>query len=337
MRKILLLVIGLLSTHITFAQNPSAKMLGFEAFEFSTEKLGNVNYYLSQDSSGIQKPLLVYLDGSGSYPLFQVVEGGIASTVVLDFQRLREDFTILLIGKPGVPFSDVVDFDAYGFPMYDEPEAYTKYLSLDWRVDTADKIIHDLIQKNTIDAKRIVVFGFSEGAQVAPKLAAKNKHITHLMLFGGNGLNQLFDPIISTRMKAVTGEISQTQAQVEIDSLFNMYQDIYDEPLATDKNWWGHTYQRWASFTLTDPSQYLLQLDIPIYMANGSLDENSVLSADYIQLEFIKNKKSNLTYKTYPNCDHQFNELVIENGVFKQAIPRLDEVLRDAFEWLEMK
>ena len=125
------------------------------------------------------------------------------------------------------------------------------------------------------------------------------------------------------------------QAQSEIDSLFIRYRDIYNNPAQVNKKWWGHTFKRWASFTAHDPYKYLLDLNIPIYIANGSLDENSVLSADYIQLEFIKNQKSNLTYKTYPNFDHQFNEIIFKDGSFMEAIPKIDIILSDAFEWLE--
>lgn len=79
----------------------------------------------------------------------------------------------------------------------------------------------------------------------------------------------------------------------------------------------------------------MLALNILIYIANGSLDENSVSSADYIQLGFIKNGKENLTYKTYPNHDDQFNEIITKDGQFVDAIPKLDMVMTSAFEWLE--
>jgi hypothetical protein len=81
----------------------------------------------------------------------------------------------------------------------------------------------------------------------------------------------------------------------------------------------------------------LQQLEIPIYIANGSLDENSVLSADYIQLDFLRRGKSNLTYKTYPGYDHQFNHQVFQHGQLKEVVPRLTEVLHEAMEWLDEK
>jgi len=335
MRKIIIILFGVFIGINSQAQNITPELLGFEKYSQRIEQLGEVNYYLSSDSTDTKKPLLIYLDGSGAFPLFQKLDAGIGSTVVIDFQQLRNDYKILLISKPGVPFIDTVESDGNGFPIYKEPTEYKEKISLSWRVESANSIINNLIIKEKIDTSRIVVLGFSEGAQVAPKLAKENDNITHLLLFGGNGLNQLLDPIINARLKATRGQISEIDAQKEIDSLFIEYKRLYDEPNNTKKQWWGHTYKRWSSFTETDPYKYLLELNIPIYIANGSLDENSVLSADYIQLEFIKNKKENLTYKTYPNCDHQFNEIITENGQFVETKPKLDIVMKSAFEWLK--
>ena len=335
MNKILFTLNLILVVANCLAQTITPKALGFEEHKLIDEKIGEVNYYLSTDTTSTKKPLLVYLDGSGAYPLFQKINAGIGSTVVIDFQNLRNKYKILLISKPGVPFVDSVQSDENGFPIYKEPIEYRKNLSLDWRVNSVNLIINKLIEEYSIDTSEIVILGFSEGAQVGPRLAKENKHITHLLLFGGNGLNQLFDPIINARMKATRGQISETDSQKEIDSLFTEYKNIYRDKKSTDKEWWGHSYKRWASFTETDPYKYLLELEIPIYIANGSLDENSVLSADYIQLEFIKNGKENLTYITYPNCDHQFNEIIIENGQFIEAKPKLDIVMTSAFNWLQ--
>lgn len=314
-----------------FSQTLTPADLGFEGFEIENPDFGKINYYISLDKSGKKKPLLVYLDGSGSDPIFQETNSGIGSTIAFDYQNLAKDFTLLLICKPGVPFFTKVEGDER-FPA---PKTYTERLSLDWRVGTANLIIEQLVKQQKIDPERVVVLGFSEGAQVAPFLAETNKRVTQVLLFGGNGLNQFFDPIITARLKAQRGEISEEKAQHEIDSLYTVYDQIYADPDATNKNWWGHTYKRWSSFTMRDPLDALVNLNIPIYMANGSLDENSILSADYIKLEFIKHRKKNLTYKSYPGYDHQFNELLFENGKFKGAVPQIDKVLDEAFKWIK--
>ncbi|MDW3646276.1 MAG: hypothetical protein R8P61_04360 [Bacteroidia bacterium] len=315
----------------SIAQSLSPQELGWDVHKILHEELGELNYYLSSDKSLKPKPLLIYLDGSGPDPLFMETERGLSSSIAFDYQSLSKNYRILLISKPGVAFM--------GKRIKNEPKVkpiiYTKTLSLEWRVNSADVILRKLIEEERIDPKRVVVVGFSEGAQVGPFLAEKNPAVSHLVLFGGNGLNQFFDPMISARMQAFSGKISEEEAQRQVDSLFQVAEKIYAEPQSTDKKWWGHSYKRWASFTARDPLTVMGDLDIPIYFANGSKDKYSVLSADYIKLEFIRRGKQNLFYKTYPNYDHQFFELIFEKGEFTDAIPRIDQAMKDAMKWLE--
>lgn len=330
----LLILISLLSSSV-FGQEFSPERLGFEHYTIKDKELGEINYYLTADDSDEKKPLLVYLDGSGWFPLFQEMEGGYGTTVMIRYQELKKDYRVLLISKPGVPFVDSVGIGSDGRPEYEAPAAYTERLSLQWRTDAADKIITQLVKKKEVSREKVVVLGISEGGQVGPYVAEKNKYVTHLILFAGNGLNQFFDPLITARMKAFAGVQTEEETQYEVDSLFTMYEKMYNKPKSTSDFWWGHTYQRWASFTERDPLEALVKLDIPIYFANGSLDENSVLSADYIRLEFLRRGKTNLTYVTYPNYDHQLNKLEIEDGEVTNAEPKMQEALAVALKWLE--
>mgnify|MGYP000333017297 FL=1 len=43
---------------------------------------------------------------------------------------------------------------------------------------------------------KVIVYGHSEGAFVAPKLATVNKRITHLGVWGGSALPDFFDFIL---------------------------------------------------------------------------------------------------------------------------------------------
>lgn len=334
MRFLLIILLSINIVNEGYSQNNlSPESLGFTAYNIKSE-IGNINYYLSNHEKQEDLPLLVYLDGSGPYPLFQQMEQGIGSSVVIDLNRLRNKYRILLISKPGIPFIDKVRLDQNNMPEYNTPKEYTESLSLFWRVDAANLIINRLISENKIDTSKIVVLGFSEGAQVGPFLAKKNKNVSHLILFSGNGLNQFFDPIITARQNAQKGITTEVEAQNIIDSLFNDYKEIYKDPESTKKMWWGHTYLRWASFTSQDPYTVLKELSIPIYIANGSLDENSVLSSDYIALEFIRLQKNNLTYKTYPELDHQFNEIIHHKDGTVNMESKLNEVMNDAYRWM---
>ncbi|HIC31390.1 MAG TPA: hypothetical protein EYO76_05685 [Flavobacteriaceae bacterium] len=64
----LLITLGIYSS--CYAQNITPQLLGFEAYNIKDSTFGEANYYLSTDSTDTKKPLLVYLDGSGAFPLF---------------------------------------------------------------------------------------------------------------------------------------------------------------------------------------------------------------------------------------------------------------------------
>ncbi len=315
-------------------QPVTPERLGFRADTIRDEKWGDIHYYISADSNGAAKPVLLYLDGSGPYPLFQYTERGIGSSVVLDFMALSADYHIVLISKPGVPFIDSVKMDN-GRPYYEPPAAYKAKLSLDWRVQSAVLVLDRVIREHAVDTSKIAVLGISEGFQVGAKLASLHAGITHALLMAGNGLNQFFDFILHHRTDALCDALPVEEAQENIDSLMEVISLIYADPLATDKEWYGHTYLRWSSFTSNNPTENILSLDIPVYIAAASQDRNtSVLGTDYLYLESLRTGKTNIVYKVYP-YDHSFNEwLKDEQGQVTGVKGHMQEVIREALDWL---
>lgn len=323
------------------SQNTSADLtpekLGYKSFTIDDKKLGAVNFYVKSESEDRQRPVLLYLDGSGPYPLFQKIPQGYGSTVPFSTKAVTAKYDLVLISKPGVPFVDTVKSDPKsGMPIYAAPEEYKKRLSLDWRVDAAKRVIDELTGKMKRKPAKIVVFGLSEGFQVGAKLASVDKRVTHAALFVGNGLNQFYDFIAFERQRVERGEITAQEAQKNIDELNAAFRDIYANLTATDKEWYGHTYLRWASFTNFNPTDGLVNSNIPIFIAACSKDRNSaVLSTDYLNLEFIRRGKTNLTYRVYP-YDHFFNEQKTdESGKVIGATPHMQEVISEALAWVE--
>ena len=330
-----------LSSSLAFGQNQNLtpEKLGYTSYSIEHKTLGSIHYYLRNPNHDTTKPLLLYLDGSGPYPLFQRMKQGYGSTVLIQNQETLSSYNLVLISKPGVPFVDDVEFDATtGAPSYAEPAEYTKRLSLDWRVDSARAVIGDLLDSQKLTPSRVVLIGVSEGFQVGAKLAALEPRITHVGLFVGNGLNQFYDFIVAARLKAERGETTAAQAQTEIENILADARSIYAEPESIDKRWMGHTYKRWASFTNSAPLEHLLKVKTPVFVACCSLDKNtSVLSADYIPLEFAKRGRKNLTYHVYP-FEHSFMEFPRSpDGSLAQPKSHFDEVLAEFFTWVEKK
>lgn len=335
--KILLFSIAIWSFTSASSQSlPSPEQLGWQEHTLNDKTLGEIHYYVTKNKGDQQKPVLLYLDGSGPYPLFQASKNGFGSSVPIDYKNLSEKYHIVLISKPGVPFIDSTQFDTtYGYPIYPEPEEYNKRLSLHWRVNSAKLVTKDFLKRYKTDKKKIAVMGISEGFQVGAKLISEDKTFTHALLFVGNGLNQFYDALIQNRNDAQTGIIPIDEAQKNIDTLFKSVKDIYAHPEATDKFWYGHTYLRWASFCSNNPTENIVSVNIPVYIVSCTNDRNtSASSIDYMKLECIRNKKEKTEFVTYP-YNHSFSEEIKnEKGEVTGMKNHMTEVMDAGLTWL---
>jgi len=79
------------------AQGITPEKLGFKAYRIADRSLGEVNYYVCSKNIDQEKPLLLYLDGSGPYPLFQQSEKGMGSSFVIYYKNLSNEYHVLVI------------------------------------------------------------------------------------------------------------------------------------------------------------------------------------------------------------------------------------------------
>ncbi len=297
--------------------------------------LGEIEYHVYKNKISERKPLIVYLQGSTNFPLFWLnPNGSYSSGITMNVDLLSNDYHIVLISKPNTPLVDRIEIAPSGRKQYPMKKGYQEKYSLDWRTNSADKVINDALKKLNIDKSKVIVWGHSEGSQVAPAVAVENKNVTHVISMMGNALNHLYDFILNERVSALNGEKSNEQAQATIDSLYIEFENIYKEPKSTTKEWFGETYYKWSSFSLTAPLENMLKLDIPILYIAGGADRHSILNMDYAKLEFLRKGKDNLTYKVFPNYDHFFMETKTDESGKKEWIDHLDEVDDFALEWV---
>ncbi len=273
------------------------------------DSLGAINYHVYKNKINDQKPLIVYLQGSTNFPLFFINPNGRRSSgITLNVGSMSNDYHIVLISKPNTPFVDSLKITPSGRKYYPMREGYREKYSLYWRANAANLVIEDVLKNFNVDSSKVIVWGHSEGSQVAPAVAVKNNKVTHVISSMGNALNHLYDFILMERVAAFNGEKSNVEAQSNIDSLYSEFEKIYNDPKSTTKEWFGETYYKWSSFSLTSPLENMLKLKIPILYIAGGEDRHSILNMDYAKLEFLRKGKTNLTYKVFPNCDHFFME-----------------------------
>lgn len=319
------------------AQTYTPEQLGWKPFLIESEEVDKVNYFVSANKIDEKKPILIYLDGSGAMPLFQYTDRGIGTSVAIPYRDLSDNYHFVIISKPGVPFIDTVGRNPVnGAPFYEAPLEYDSRLSLDWRVSAANLVLKDCFKNLLIDSAQVGIIGISEGFQVGAKLLDVNNQITHAMLLVGNGLNQMYDFVIQNRREADIGKITPEQAQMNIDSLYAVFEDIYANPQSTSKKWYGHTFLRWSSFCQNIPMESIIRSDIPIYLVACSQDLNTtVLGADYIKIESLRKHRRNIHYQVLP-YDHYFNELIRdESGKVVSAKGHIHEVIQNAINWWE--
>jgi pimeloyl-ACP methyl ester carboxylesterase len=307
----------------------------FQHYTLHRPRLQRVVIHVTKSDTKVKKPLLVYLDGSGSFPLYYKTKSGrYNSSIPLDVRRYAKDYHVVLISKPGIPFKDSLRYSSLGRGYYPENDTFRQLYSLDWRAEAAAAAIDYAVKKLPVDTRQVIVMGYSEGSQVAPRVAVLNKKVTHVVCLVGNTLNQLYDFILAARLQVEQKQLSPTAGQRLVDSLYTEYAKIYHAPQAVDQTWYGATYLKWSSFSRTTPLENMLRLSIPIlYIAGGRDNNQTILSMDYAKLEFLRQGKSNLTYQVYPDCNHYFQEEKTLDGVTKK-VDRIDEVHQFALEWV---
>lgn len=333
-RPFYFLMLVLLLSNATYGQH-EAITNSWKTLSINDNQLGKIDYHVYKHKIDAHKPLIVYLQGSTNFPLYWLNPNGrYSSGITLDLHSISNDYHIVLISKPNTPLVDSISVSPSGRKYYPMQEGYREKYSLDCRANSADKVIKDALKILNVDSSKIIVWGHSEGSQVAPAVAVRNENVSHVIAMMGNSLNHLYDFILHERVSAFNGDQSNEKAQSNIDSLYAEFEKIYKDPTSTTKEWFGESYYKWSSFSLTSPLENMLKLDLPILYIAGGEDRHSILNMDYAKLEFLRKGKDNLTYKVFPNCDHFFMETKTDQSGKKEWIDHLDEVNGFALEWL---
>lgn len=310
----------------------------FKLFTINDKKLGKVEFCTFRSTIDIKKPLMVFIHGSGNLPTFHYIPGqnNYSWSAFTEVQNYKDKYHLIFVNKPDVPLFDTIQVDQgnYTYPI---SEKFKQNYSLEWRAEAASMIINEAIKLLPIDKSKIVVIGHSQGGQVAPKVALINKKVTHVVLLNSNSLNHLYDFTLQERLASFKGEQSFEQTQQNIDSLFSDYSKIFSEPYSTTKLWNDETYLRWASFSDETPLDNLLQLNIPIYVIAGGKDlwGSFIMNTDYVQIEFLRHRKTNLKYKVFANANHFLQDEIMENGK-TTYIDIKPQIFKEINEWVNM-
>lgn len=326
---ILTCLILLLTFFEANAQNLKEKTLnrfGFKEHSIIAEN-DTIYFYVHQKENSKPHKVVIYLQGTTPVPepFFEVEETENGNKYFQyfssDYNLLDAEYIYVIISLPGTPA-------VKGYGTLDL-EKYNSLNSLDYRVFAADTVINH-IAEYLFDPEKIIVYGHSEGAFVAPKLATVNERITHIGVWGGSALPDFFDFILFDRKANLKGEQSDSLTQKNINQTIELFQLVAKDSLNTvpsSKNEiTEYTNKRWWSYS--EPTiNHLVKIDIPIYVQLGTEDESSPIESNYlIPLEFARLGKTNLTFNVCVECDHGFKNV-------KTGKDNWSEIFMKFIEW----
>ncbi|MEO9258278.1 MAG: dienelactone hydrolase family protein [Crocinitomicaceae bacterium] len=311
----LLLLFSIISSFTLFGQEriPGTNYTHFQL----KNKKDTIDFVVADTSFNEVKPILLFCQGSQPLPLFIVFDDGYILSAPLgnfDLQYMKLNYYVVVISMPHTPIivstSHLNKEYCYIKDTTNQHSYSLDYLRADHAenyINRANIVLKYLKKQKWVNPNELVVAGHSQGSRIAVGIAASNKKVTRLGLFGYNPMNRVEQLIRQARKSAEKGEITWEKADSLQQEQLEFYKMIQNEDSVK-----AHPYlTAWKSFSKSTLDE-LLQIDIPIYVAYGSEDIAADL-CDLIPLKFIENGKDNLTLHRYPNLDHNFFP-VKENG-----------------------
>ncbi len=315
--------------------NQGSQIKETDALRFSIpHPKGKIEFIKLGLDTTIQKPTILFLQGSLPVPLVFDLETRKHIHIPFSYDSLSKHFHIIEISMPHTPL--IVSIDqvnskyCYITDTTNEHAYDTNYIRdnvLDVYVDRASSVIEFLTQKTWIDSNSIHVIGHSQGSKVGAVLASESNQIASVSLLGFNPYGRYDQFIRAERQKLQDELITPEEYLTNIDELYDRWQSICNTP--NDVNLEHHT---WVSFS-KNYLPYLLQIDVPIFVGYGTKDIISD-NCDLLPIDFISAGKSNLTVKPYFGLDHSFYQVVDGKPDHRNGA-HFGDVVNDITNWID--
>ncbi|WP_337966939.1 hypothetical protein [uncultured Flavobacterium sp.] len=337
MKTTLALIIFLFLFQFSFAQN--GEIINKEAIHFNV-KINNdsIDFIVVDTVFTAKKPIFLFCQGSMPMPLFVkpkdepmwIIGGGVTN---FDIKEIKKHYHLVVISMPKTPV--IVEEknlnESYCYiPNPDKPKEFDVEYELSDYLENyqkrANAVLHYLRKQKWVDNSKLIVAGHSQGSKVASAIAANNKKVTKLGLFGANPFGRIDQMIRGYRKEAEAKKITWQEADEKINEKYEMLREANNKDSLKANPY----LLAWKSFSKPQINDWL-KIEIPTYLAYGTNDIASDL-CDIVPLFYIQNSKNNLTLKRYPNLEHNFYE-VNEDGRANYDKEHWIEVMNEFVKW----
>ena len=278
----------------------------------------------------IAKPLFLFCQGSLPQPVVKYDETGLYGTLPFDETPFLDEFHIVIIGKPFIPIISNVNKLGKNYMFLKDkeneisPKGYIDRNYLDYYVFRNNSILKQLFKERWVKINQLLVAGHSEGSTIAVKMASINKKITHLIYSGGNPYGR-----ISTVLEQNRSE--ENDILIRGEKVIEHWKNVVENANKIHYDG-GDTYKATYSFSLPQRDN-LMDLKIPVLVTYGTKDWG-VSFNDLFQIEAIRERKRNITFKSYIGLEHNYFPKN-EKGEIIEEEYNWDKVAKDWMNWLK--
>lgn len=328
MKSYILVFLLLAYTMMAYAQPINPASLGFRHFQIPYQDIKSELLVKSKKGDELKtKPLFFFSQGSLPKPLIITEDKDVYGVFPFNTDSLLEEYHLVIVGKPGVPLmaerknlnEQYCYIDANG----KMPPSYIQHNVLDFYVTRNIFILEWMRKQSWVNKSRLVVAGHSEGSTIVAKMAVQYPKITDIIYAGGNPMGRIMSIIAEERFH-------ETDSSKLADHSFSYWKEALKHPNNMDASR-GDTDSATIGFSYP-PMHYLTQLKIPVLVSYGTKDWATPY-IDYLQIETIRQKKSNFQFDAYIGKEHNFFA-VRKDGSIDYDQYNWDKVALDWLSWL---
>lgn len=318
--KLLLPVIILFLVKIpgTFAaiKTDSTYIKELDAILYCLENRNDTIFFLKTNADlQKKKPTIIFCQGSQPSPLVIKSEGTpYIPSLNFDYQKWK-DYNIIILSMPHTPpvmEDSLLKNGAFYVPDLKQPHlfdlAYMADNYLDKYVERVNSVIKYLLRQPWTDKQRLYIMGHSQGAYIAVKTAARNKHIAAVAFLSGDPDGRFAQQVKEIRKRAGQKKYAFGQEmQAELNDRYSRWTDICTEDKFPAGYNGGDPAHTWKSFSAPIQKD-IAEIRQPLFIAYGTED---ICAGSNELLPVYLNLYNKTNYKILPlvDCGHNFEEI----------------------------
>ncbi|WP_207004680.1 hypothetical protein [Trinickia mobilis] len=246
----------------------------FSGSEITTSDGHRLRYY-SSDMSAREKPLVIFVPGSGCNGAFSVLPDGHRTMGPEGFAlKFTEKVRLVILENPGIEKRFEHEMDS-GCSL-----AFRKMANMQARLEALRTIVDDLQHRGWINGQPFMIVTGSEGVSIASRFATSAKDVSHLLLISGFGIGQT----LATVHAALTGwgnwtfvpEAEPNNQLDRLQSTFTNWEQVHRSlGQESTKSIAGHDEAYWRTIGMASSAEDMLASKAQLYLVQGGLDQNA--------------------------------------------------------------